>query len=184
MARSQADLLAINTEITTDPDSLGYLPHVAENDKANSEAMNLKRDRYSSTLARVEPDVVGRAIDWDEYDNLTGPRRSRIAAMLSMPRIDLAPGSEDRRGLDKTFGDGSSTRDNLLPLLSQSVPASRVEKMWQDGLLEVGGRVEPADLADPGLGLIKRRILEKSNALLGKPLLRAVVFSEFSYMEQ
>jgi flagellar FliL protein len=43
---------------------------------------------------------------------------------------------------------------------------------------------EPADLADPGLALIKRRILEKSNALFGKPILRAVVFSEFSYFEQ
>jgi len=43
---------------------------------------------------------------------------------------------------------------------------------------------EAADLADPGLGLIKRQILEKTNALLGKPLLRAVIVSEFSYMEQ
>jgi flagellar FliL protein len=43
---------------------------------------------------------------------------------------------------------------------------------------------EPADLADPGLALIKRRILEKSNALLGKPVLRSVVFSEFSCFEQ
>jgi flagellar FliL protein len=43
---------------------------------------------------------------------------------------------------------------------------------------------DPADLADPGLGLIKRRILEKSNALFGKPILRSVVFSQFSYVEQ
>jgi flagellar FliL protein len=43
---------------------------------------------------------------------------------------------------------------------------------------------EGADLADAGLGLIKRQILEKTNALLGKPLLRAVIVSEFSYMEQ
>ena len=43
---------------------------------------------------------------------------------------------------------------------------------------------EPADLADPGLALIKRRILEKSNALFGKPILRSIVFSQFSYIEQ
>lgn len=42
----------------------------------------------------------------------------------------------------------------------------------------------PGDLADPGLALIKRRILEKSNALFGKPLLKSVVFSQFSYFEQ
>ncbi|MDP6554947.1 MAG: hypothetical protein QGG71_09790 [Pirellulaceae bacterium] len=40
------------------------------------------------------------------------------------------------------------------------------------------------DLNDSALGLIKRRILEKSNTLLGKPLLRSVVFSQFSYIEQ
>jgi flagellar FliL protein len=39
------------------------------------------------------------------------------------------------------------------------------------------------DLTDPELGLIKRRILEKSNTLLGRPLLRAVVFADYSFVE-
>jgi len=43
---------------------------------------------------------------------------------------------------------------------------------------------EGTDLADAGLGLIKRQILEKTNALFGKPLLKAVIVSQFSYMEQ
>jgi flagellar basal body-associated protein FliL len=41
-----------------------------------------------------------------------------------------------------------------------------------------------ADLTDPGLGLIKRKILEKVNRQLGKELLKGVVFSEFSFVEQ
>ncbi len=41
-----------------------------------------------------------------------------------------------------------------------------------------------SDLTDSGLGLIKRRILAKSNDLLGQPLLQNVVFSEFSFIEQ
>ena len=40
------------------------------------------------------------------------------------------------------------------------------------------------DLTDPGLALLKRRILAKSNDLLGKPLLHSVVFSDFSFIEQ
>jgi flagellar FliL protein len=40
------------------------------------------------------------------------------------------------------------------------------------------------DLTDPGLALLKRRILAKSNDLLGKPVLRSVVFSDFSFIEQ
>lgn len=40
------------------------------------------------------------------------------------------------------------------------------------------------ELTDPGLGLLKRRILEKSNQLLGKPLLKSVMFPEYNYYQQ
>lgn len=43
---------------------------------------------------------------------------------------------------------------------------------------------ELTDLTDPGLGLIKRRILEKSNTLLGKAILQEVFVSDFSFLEQ
>ena len=43
---------------------------------------------------------------------------------------------------------------------------------------------EMTDFADPGLGLIKRQILEKSNATLGKRYLQAIVFSDFTLLEQ
>lgn len=43
---------------------------------------------------------------------------------------------------------------------------------------------ELGDLTDAGLGLIKRRILEKTNRTLGKPYLRSVIFSNFSFIEQ
>jgi flagellar FliL protein len=44
--------------------------------------------------------------------------------------------------------------------------------------------MEAADLTDPGLGLIKRIILEKTNRALGKPLIREAIISEFSFMER
>jgi flagellar FliL protein len=44
--------------------------------------------------------------------------------------------------------------------------------------------VEVGDLADPGLGLIKRRILEKTNAALGKSLVREAIFSKFTFYER
>ena len=43
---------------------------------------------------------------------------------------------------------------------------------------------EVGDLTDPGLALIKRRILGKSNDLLGKPLLVTIVFSDYAFVEQ
>ena len=41
-----------------------------------------------------------------------------------------------------------------------------------------------ADLADAGLGLIKRKILETTNRTLGKAVVKEVVFSDFSFIEQ
>ena len=43
---------------------------------------------------------------------------------------------------------------------------------------------ELPDLAHAALGLIKRRILEKTNRTFGEPLLREIIFSDFSFMEQ
>jgi flagellar FliL protein len=43
---------------------------------------------------------------------------------------------------------------------------------------------ETTDLTDAGLGLIKRRILEKTNRALGQPLLEDVLFSKFNFVER
>jgi len=55
---------------------------------------------------------------------------------------------------------------------------------FRDQILYEIRNSEPADLADPGLGLIKRRILEKSNDLFGRAILRSILFSQFSFVEQ
>jgi flagellar FliL protein len=40
------------------------------------------------------------------------------------------------------------------------------------------------DLTDASLGLIKRLILERARKTLGKPLLREVIISDYSFIEQ
>jgi flagellar FliL protein len=40
------------------------------------------------------------------------------------------------------------------------------------------------DLTDAGLGLMKRKLLDRANRTLGKPLLQTVVVSDFSFIEQ
>jgi flagellar basal body-associated protein FliL len=54
----------------------------------------------------------------------------------------------------------------------------------RDQVLTTVRSAEIADLTDPGLGLIKRQILEKTNRALGKPLLQGIVFSDFLVVEQ
>lgn len=43
---------------------------------------------------------------------------------------------------------------------------------------------EMGDLTDPSLGLIGRQVLEKTNQLLGQPLVQEIIFSKFSFIEQ
>jgi flagellar FliL protein len=54
----------------------------------------------------------------------------------------------------------------------------------RDQVIRTVRSAELADLTDPGLGLIKRQILEKSNQTLGKPYLESIIFSAFSFIEQ
>jgi flagellar FliL protein len=55
---------------------------------------------------------------------------------------------------------------------------------FRDMVISEIRNLEVSDFADPGLGLIKRRILEKSTTLFGKPILKSIVFPDFSYFEQ
>ncbi len=43
---------------------------------------------------------------------------------------------------------------------------------------------EITDLTDAGLGLVKRKIMDKTNRMLGKPFLQSIIFSDFSFIEQ
>lgn len=54
----------------------------------------------------------------------------------------------------------------------------------RDQVITTVRAAELADVTDPGLGLIKRQILEKTNRAFGRPLLQGVVFSDFLVVEQ
>jgi len=58
------------------------------------------------------------------------------------------------------------------------------EHRFRDQMIVIVRSAEITDLSDAGLGLIKRKILEKTNRTLGKPLLQTVIFSDFSFIEQ
>jgi flagellar FliL protein len=60
---------------------------------------------------------------------------------------------------------------------------TRNKNRFRNLVIEEIHNSEVADLVDPGLGLIKRRFLEKSNALFGKPILRSVVFADYTFVE-
>jgi flagellar basal body-associated protein FliL len=69
--------------------------------------------------------------------------------------------------------------------------ATDFDQAWEDNTHRIRDQVimtvrgcELSELTDAGLGLIKRKILEKTNRTFGKPLLQTIMFSEFSFIEQ
>jgi flagellar basal body-associated protein FliL len=69
-------------------------------------------------------------------------------------------------------------KEQFLSLLEEN------QHRFRDQIIITIRSAEIADLSDAGLGQIKRKILEKTNRILGKPLLRSVIFSEFLFIEQ
>lgn len=55
---------------------------------------------------------------------------------------------------------------------------------FRDQVIVTMRSAEISDLTDAGLSLIKRKILDRTNRILGKPVLLSVVFSDFSFVEQ
>ncbi len=60
---------------------------------------------------------------------------------------------------------------------------AKTQNRIRESVLVIVRAAEIKEFADAGLGLIKRRILTKVNATLGKPLVRGVVITEFSFFE-
>ncbi|QEG33044.1 flagellar basal body-associated FliL family protein [Bythopirellula goksoeyrii] len=58
------------------------------------------------------------------------------------------------------------------------------ERRLREQILVTVRGANVTDLSDPDLDLIKRKILEKTNRTLGKPLIQEAIFSKFSFIER
>ena len=59
-----------------------------------------------------------------------------------------------------------------------------LEHRFREQVIVTIRSAEITDLSDPGLGLIKRKILEKTNRAFGKSLLQEIIINDFSFVEQ
>ena len=58
------------------------------------------------------------------------------------------------------------------------------ENRIRDDIRSIVRKTKISDLSDPSLGLIKNQILETVNRRFGRPILREVVFSDYSFLER
>lgn len=56
-------------------------------------------------------------------------------------------------------------------------------RLREQVIMTLGG-ADTTELTDAELGLLKRRILEKTNRALGKPMVQEVLFSKFNFVER
>ena len=133
---------------------------LAEQNMSKKLPANLATDDLAST-EQIQKDAV--EIDLGEY-SLTVSQRNASTAL----RVDF-----------HLVGTVANSDESEIRTLMDRHPARFREIV----LYEIRNS-EREDLDDPQLGLIKRRILEKSNALFGKPILTSLIFDDFSYIEQ
>ena len=61
---------------------------------------------------------------------------------------------------------------------------AQLEHRFREQVIVTIRSAEVTDLSEPGLGLIKRKILEKTNRAYGKQILQDIIIPEFSFVEQ
>ena len=98
---------------------------------------------------------------------------------------------EHKEGAEAAGGGGHGHGAPKGPPSDEPDPNTKFGKLYKknkhrvrDQVIKIIRTAEMADLTDPGLALIKRQILAKTNALLGDPLIKEVVFSDFAVIEQ
>lgn len=146
MARSNADLLSLKTELETDPQSLGLVAPPAIDDVGNAEKLNLVRDTLQIDREAIPTHEIFLNIDRDEYAALSPNDRDWLRGITAGGTVNPKAGGEVREGIMQIFGAATETRTNLLAILTE--PANRINHMFKNGLLEQGGTVTASEIAN------------------------------------
>jgi hypothetical protein len=124
--------------------------------------------------AKDDHGAGGHGKDHGKGGHLTEVELGEFSITLLQPEAGMAYRVDFKIGA--TVDENDKTKFDELFAASQ--------QRFRDQVMIEVRNCEISDLTDSGLGLIKRRISEKSNALFGAPLLQGVFFSEFSLVEQ
>lgn len=148
MAFTNADLLAIKSELTNNPLALspGYQALTAENDEANANALNLVRTATAIDRESIPTNEIMLHIDRDEFLALSAGDRQWLLGVGQGGSVNPKQGGEVREGIFQMFAVGTESRTNLLAIVTE--PASRIDHLYKAGTLSQGGLVTPSDVAN------------------------------------
>lgn len=139
------DLNALQTELTTDPQGLGYTvspspPDLESAALADTALLNAKN--IASVKAEISGSEVFKATNSAEFDNLTDAQRSEWLALCAIDSLDPANGTPAAATATRIFGGGSVTITNLQSLRNENI--SRAQQLFGQDV--VPGDVQKARL--------------------------------------
>lgn len=142
MALTDTDYTALSTEITTDPEGLGYsgktYPEIA--DLLNT--VGLSSEQIGA--GAVDGQELSKAVVISEYLSLTDAARAGWTAILTAGNGQIDAGDSNVVAqIAAIWGVGTTTRANLLALATRS--ASRAEVLFGSGVI-----ISKFDVAEAG----------------------------------
>lgn len=122
------DHAQLKTEIETDPQGLGYAPHVASgNDVALAAMLNEIRPSISINRDLIPSHEIFEAIVPSEWSAASAQEKQRVQLILSMGMVDVR-GQNTKDAFLAAFGGGTTTRANLIALVNRQ--GSRAEQLF------------------------------------------------------
>jgi flagellar FliL protein len=160
-----------------------YLPSVSASAPAEEEHA---ADTTEHEEEHEQEHASKREVDLGKYSITSFQPASNTTLLIDFHlygTVAMEAGASDDGGHDgggHGGGDGekSADDDEFTRLFEKN------KHRLRDQIITIVRSAELTDFADASLGLLRRRILEKSNRTLGKPLLEEVIFSDFSLVEQ
>ena len=145
MARSQADIAALYTELITDPNELGLVAPPTIDDVGNADRLNEVRTAQQVDRKAIPTNELTQQIDRAEFNALSAADRQWLMLVMSTGSVDIDDTGQMKQGLLQCFGSTTETRAGMEARMTEAV--NRVEQMFRQNLLEIGGQVTPSDIA-------------------------------------
>jgi hypothetical protein len=144
MTRSAADLAALKVELTTNPKNLG-LTTLPEDDAANAEKLNAVRATTLIKRRWLRTAELLNAVTPLNHQSLSDQQHRYLSDVLALGQVDPFVDANLMRGVCEMFAPETESRPALEAIMT--TPGNRIDQMFQEGLLEVGGEVTPSDVA-------------------------------------
>lgn len=147
MSWSSSDLLALKDEITNDPAGLGLVADAA-NDTANAQKLNEQRVDIEARRRFMGTAEILNAIAPLEHQALTPQQARYLDSVLTLQQVDPFQQSRLVDGVIDMFLPVVSESRTELQTAVTATQSSRIEQMFQQGLLSRSAPVTGSDIAN------------------------------------